>query len=416
MLRSTLARLAAQIWIASALVAWQGSPLEPRLHLPALALAAQLPVGPRSHLPLEPAAAALWHVPGDFASVQAAIDSAAPGDRIVVHGGTHPSTTIDRPLTLIGDPPPLFVNGGASSGPLALAPLRLAGPGSGRVVLCDVRVGGTVDGFLFSFTEAGIDGGGFDELQLFSCDVSGPTWVLLTGIAEGAPGLDLGVDALLVCDSTVAGSNSANDGCYGSGPAGPPGIRAPGATAIVLDSTVQGGGSFFICQGGSCPGGGGAGGAGIECATLLHADSAIVGGTGAEYYEMLAFGGLVLCGQAPDGPALVAAHAQALASDLHAVGPAPRAGGTWTLAWDPGASAALLIARERALAPIELQLLGWFFLDLGDGPYWLCGLPAAGSQALYLPPSQDQVGLTLCAQLLDLRAGLGRPVLGCVRP
>lgn len=380
-----------------------------------LPLAAQSgrPTGRRTHRPFQ-VQSTLHHVPGDFASVQDAIDAAAPGDRIVVHGGTYDSITIDRPLTIVGDPTPLFVNGDASLGATALAPIRLQGSGAGRVVLCDVAVGGTVNGFLFSFQEGGIAGGGFDELSLFGCSVVAPAWVGLTGIAEGAPGIDVTLPALLVADSTVTGSLSTNDDCYGSGPPGPPGIRAPGATTILLDSSITGGGSREICGLGFCPGGG-AGGAGIETQTVLRANSTVTGGTGALYYDSPIF--TVPCGQAPDGPALIVAEEHVLPSGLTSPSGPPRAGGTWTLAWNPGASATLLVTRERELQPLSLALLGWYFLDSAPTTPWLWGLPEQpGTRSLYVPAGESSIGLTLTAQLLDLASGLSRPVCVCVRP
>lgn len=371
-------------------------------------------MGPKA---LRPACVAgqLFHVPGDHATVQEAIDAAAPGDRIVIHGGTHGSITIDRPLTLVGDPAPLFVNGDVSLSGTALAPIRLAGAGTGRVVLCNLEVGGTVNGTWFSVTEAGIDGGGFDELHLYDCTVVGPSWVLLTGMAAGAPGLDVGVATLLVSGSSVVGSPSGSDDCYGSGPSGPPGLKAPGATTILIDSSVQGGGSDTICADEFCPSVGGAGGPGVVTAMLLHADSSVSGGTGALYSYIDENWALVPCGQASAGPPMVVTSELELPAGLQASG-TPRVGGSWTLAWDPGAAAILLLARERTLVPHPLHFLGWYFIDAAPGPAWLLGLPSAGERTVYFPPSEDLIGLTLSAQLYAPASGLTRPVVGCVRP
>ncbi len=396
------------------------------LRVLALAVLAGAPLGAQAVAPLGsagrfatrpgvPEASGLWHVPGDFATVQDAIDGAAPDDRILIHGGTHASVTIDRPLTLIGDPAPLFVNGDVAMGATALAPIRLAGSGTGRVVLCDVEVGGVVDGFTYSITEAGIDGGGFEELHLYGCDVAGPTWILLTGIGVGAPGLSVDVDTLLVCGSSIAGAATDSDACYGSGPAGPPGIRAPGATTILLDSTVTGGGSTLVCGNGACPTGG-VGGAGIECERLLAADSAIAGGSGAPWAYIDEGWELVPCGQAADGPAVVAATQVELPGGLAMQSATPRIGGTWTLSWETPGSAVLLVTREHSLAPVPLALLGWYFLDDAPAPPWLRGLPASGEQSFYLPASEAWIGYTFSAQVLDLANGLTRPVVDCIRP
>jgi hypothetical protein len=394
---ASLLRAVAPFCLATALLAQQGTPAGRQIHVPRT-LGSQL-----------------LHVPGDHATVQGAVDAAAPGDRIVVHGGTHASITIDRPLTLVGDPAPLFVNGDVSLFGTALAPIRLAGPGAGRVVLCNVAVGGTVNGTWFSLTEAGIDGGGFDELHLYDCTVAGPSWVLLTGMAAGAPGLDVGVETLLVSDSSIVGSPSGSDDCYGSGPGGPAGIHAPGALTILMDSSVQGGGSETICAAEFCPLVGGAGGPGVVAATLLHADSTVSGGAGALYSYIDENWALVPCGRASDGPANVVTSEVELPAGLQASG-TPRIGGTWTLAWDPDATAILLLACERSLAPYPLAFLGWYFIDADPGQAWFVALPTAGARTVYFPASEDLIGLTLSAQLYDLASGLTRPVVGCVRP
>src|SRR5690606_38611174 len=48
------------------------------------------------------AALEVHHVPGDFATLQAALDAAAPGDTVVIDGGEHLYTRISKPVTLVG--------------------------------------------------------------------------------------------------------------------------------------------------------------------------------------------------------------------------------------------------------------------------------------------------------------------------
>ena len=70
-------------------------------------------------------------VPGDYATLQAAITAAAPGSTIVV---TTPvlqgPIVIDKPLTIIGDPVANLGTEGPCFSPIPV-PIELAGPGGG---------------------------------------------------------------------------------------------------------------------------------------------------------------------------------------------------------------------------------------------------------------------------------------------
>ena len=102
---------------------------------------------PLACLVLTGSAVAQLHVPGDYATIQLAIDNASPGTTILIHGGTYGPIVVDKALTFVGDPAPLIVNNNIAEAPLLAAPpVRLAGPGSGSVVFSNVNVGGTVDG------------------------------------------------------------------------------------------------------------------------------------------------------------------------------------------------------------------------------------------------------------------------------
>jgi hypothetical protein len=81
-----------------------------------------------------PAAAGTWIVdddgPADFTTIQAAIDAAAPGDVILVLGGTYPGFTFDTAVTVLGLPA-VEVNG----------PARIEGVSDGSfAVLSNLRV------------------------------------------------------------------------------------------------------------------------------------------------------------------------------------------------------------------------------------------------------------------------------------
>lgn len=418
MIRPTLAaRFAAPLCIASTIVAQQGSPLGPRLHLPAL-----------------PSAGALVHVPDDFTDLQDAIDAAAPGDRIVVHGGTYPAITIDKPLTLIGDPAPRIENGGTIQPAYAewQAPIRLRGPGSGRVVLCNLVVhGGDLDGSSGTrLTEAAIDGERFDEVLVFDCDVMAGSWLHPTN-AGGAAGIQLRlVDFLLVSGSAVRASNNVNTGLTGSctfgGPNGWSGILSySSTTTILLDSFVQGGGSDPVCANQACPPqlightwpGAAAGGRAVSTGLLLHANSTMLSGEGALYFIKDARGNLIPCGQAPQLPPVhTTIGAVELPAGLETTGPPPRVGGTWTMALDPAPKGLLVATREVALAPVETPPLGWVFVDLAPGPRWFLNAPVEGTGTIAFGSSEALIGMTLTAQLLDASGQLSRPVMCCLRP
>lgn len=361
--------------------------------------------------PLRNQSSPLVHVPGDYASVQQAIDGSPPRSRILVHGGIYPSIVIDKPLTIVGDPAPLFVIDDAAIG-VAPAPIRLAGPGAGTVVLCNLVTGGYVGGPYLSATESGVAGGGFSELQIYDCEIVAPDWIPYEGLGIGVPGMDVTVDALLVSGSTVAASNTEDSEYPLFGlPPGAPGLRSTGPITIVLNSKIVGGGSDPIQGLAECPGGG-SGGPGIEAKTLYHANSNIQGGTGALYF----YPGVTICGQAPDGPALAVSEEIPLPSGLEATG-TPRLGKPWPLTWSSATGSAVFVAREQSLPPIDLAYLGWWFLDSDTDVSWLSAPgQQQGLRTLFFPRSEAFVGVTVTAQALDLGTGLLAPVVGCVRP
>ena len=100
-------------------------------------------------------------VPGDFATLQAAIDAASPGDVILVDGGDHHTTVIDKPLTIVGTPNRPFLRTPAANEVPANEETQppavsLDGPGAGRVTLVNVGVGGQIDGFKFAWGGSGL--------------------------------------------------------------------------------------------------------------------------------------------------------------------------------------------------------------------------------------------------------------------
>jgi len=367
---------------------------------------------------LSSVALAQIHVPGDFADLQDAIDAASPGDVIVVHGGTFQAITIDKALTLLGSPPPLLEPTPNGSG--YLAPITLAGPGSGEVVLSRIRTGGTAVGFTQSFNTAGILGGGFDELHLYDCDVHSPEWCCLTGLGTGQPGVSVTVPFVLVERSSVTGSaTNIDDTMMTSGWPGPPGIDAPSSTVVVLDSSVRGGASAeftfpsFDC-GGSCPNG--SGGAGVVADVLYYSDSALDGGAAARWRDPM---GNTCCSSGTVGAPFVANTVNLLGNALDADGP-PRLGSTYVLHVASGTGsratsahpgpAAVLKMSNGIDAPVNVGGLGALFLS--GAPVSLGVVPAFGDVGVPLPLDLTLYGREVAFQLLGRPSGYSRPLSG----
>lgn len=363
------------------------------------------------------------HVPGDFAEVQDAIDAASPGDVIVVHGGTFASITIDKPLTLLGSPAPLFEP--TSSGSGYLSPIRLAGPGSGEVVLSNVRTDGIAVGLSHSLTTAGIGGGGFDELHVYDSDIRSPQWCCLTGLAAGQPGISVSVPFVLVERSTVLGSAFGSDGTLGfSGWPGPPGIQVSSGTVVVLDSTVRGGDSspeFYhptLNCGGFCPDG--SGGPGVVADVLYSSDSALLGGAAARWHDYMSN---PCCSSGSVGEPFVANTAIELYDQLDADGP-PRLGETYVLrlsgvtasrASGPHAEPRVIlwVSDEGIDPPVNVPGRGALFLS--GTPTSLGVFPATGNIELPIPLDLSLLGYEVAFQLLGRPVGYSRPLGGVIQ-
>src|SRR5262245_10788662 len=255
------------------------------------------------------AAAQVFNVPGNFATLQAALNGVPPGAVIVVHGGVHPPVTVSKPVTIVGSPVATIVNTDVSEpmDPFALADaIRLAGPGAGRVTLENVNTTGVADGSIFSSSGSGVFGGGFAELHLVDCDIQPAQWTMLTGQAEGADGVHVTVPYVLVERCTVTGGLSDTDDCiYPLNPDGGAAIHAASATVTVLASTVNGERGPIICfPAGTCPSlplPESDGGPGIVATRVLRAASVIAGGKG----QPVTCGPTII-GVEADGPPIVA--------------------------------------------------------------------------------------------------------------
>jgi len=365
-----------------------------------------------------PSAAQVVHVPGTYDDLQWALNKAEPGATVIVHGGTWVSIKILKPVTILGEPAATLVMDRTNPG-YAPAAITLVGPGSGTVVLSHLAIYGYPEGlFLQGSAESAITGGGFTELHLFDCDVTGAEWLPpVTGAASGTPAIDVDVDFLLLSRSHASGGRSiTDDDSSCSGPSGPPGVVAPGATVIALDSTIEGGvmPRLNCLQPGGCPSGG-AGGTGLIAASVFRAGSTITGGAGAALYNT--FGTPYLCGTASDGAAMQVTTDEPLNGDLQQTADL-RIGYAWGLSWSTTNAAVLGISVEERLAPYRLRM-GPVFLDLSE--MLVLQLYPAGA-SLYSTPVPDDpclIGFRVTAQLnelLPIRAHVTRPVTSVIRP
>jgi hypothetical protein len=226
----------------------------------------------------------------------------------------------------------------------------------------------------------------------------------------------------------VSGVGSDNDACNGFLYADEcAGIRNPGGTVLLVDSTVSGGsGGFLCCAGCGCPtlpdpALGGQGGPGVVADQVFLAGATVQGGQGATFwaypfgtpYEPL--GTPSDCGSQPDGAAFVASAVHVLPGTL--AGPRTIApGSTYVLRWDlPGPSAFLFFA----LGVSTPSTLPWGFavLDAATASF-LGAIPAGAPQSLALavPAIPALIGIEFAFQALDSGLGLTRPAVGLVAP
>lgn len=182
---------------------------------------------------------------------QELVDAASPGSWIDLSGGTWPPLTIDKPLNIVSWPAARFE---ARPEYGDAAPIRLRGPGTGKVVLFNIDTGGYIP-YTVGRSEGGIAGGGFASLELWSCSVNAPEQRFVEGLGLGAPGMSVTIPDLLIVESTVTASENVDDACAGEKP-GAAGILAPGSSVTLVSSSVRGSSHRFPCDyphGEECP-------------------------------------------------------------------------------------------------------------------------------------------------------------------
>jgi hypothetical protein len=360
-------------------------------------------------------AAAQIHVPDDYPNLQAAIDAAAPGDVIVVSSNTDLPVVIDKPLTIIGDP--------VFGGYLGCAPnnhgITLAGPGSGTVVLVRYQTSSLDCATLGS----GIVGGGFDELHVIDSSIElNPSY---SGLGHGNDAIEVDVPVLLVSGSAIKGKGSDTDAsCFGFVHEDlAAGIRAPNSQVILLDSTVGGGATKFLCCV-SCdcptlpnPTLGGSGGPGVVADRVFLSNSQVTGGQGAEYLAYpfgdtyTPLGNPLHCLSQADGPDFVMNDYDALYDSLSGP-PTVAPGEVYQLTTDGFFTTALFAALGSQ--PPQLSSAGWIFLDLASTVF--LGLVSSSAVIpIPIPADASLLGLEFGFQALD-DFGLTRPVFAVIAP
>ena len=376
--------------------------------------------------------AAQLHVPGGFATLQAAIDAASPGDVIVIHGGVHAPVVIDKDLYLVGEagnrPSIRYTQPGEETVAFVQDPaIRLAGSFDGTLTLSCIDIGGTTDGSYFGTPGNAIAGDGFAQLALLHCDVRAPEWFFPTGVGFAADAIRLqpGVPNLLVSDSTVIGG----EGVYDFPPSGPfdiprggDAIHAPDSAVTVLDSHVAGGPGLdmvfvnaLYCPSDCNDVDQGEGGDAVEALAVYHAGSILEGGPGAEVWCSFAVANQFLCTRASGQTIAGASSVVALPGTLFGSGPM-RSASYWTLTWVAPSPSAYLVLSPFPRPPLAVPGKGLLFMPAGAlvlVPVFGSGLQAG---SFWIPADSALHGFPLVMQLYDPVLGLRRPVTSAIVP
>jgi len=362
---------------------------------------------------------------GDYTQLQQAIDAVSSGTRIRVIGGTYGPITIAKSLTILGDPAPTIMppQTGSSAQPPAI---DLTGTGSETLTLHNVTVTGQTP-WPFGQAGAGIRSSGFREIRILHSSIHAPNWSkYLTGAFFGASAVDaVGATRVIVVSSDVRGSHSDTDGSGGPGqPDGPPGIRAPGATVLVLTSTVTGGNGsdLFFTWGCTdpCPcklptNFAGLGGVGIAAATVFESGSQVAPGTsGSAWCRPDQTSPYKPWGQQPPSSPYAVTTLVEIPADVVQWG-SLRIGGLWALSFAPLTSGGALFLAPLAATPTAFGS-SWLFLDIGGPFLFVQPLPAMSfGFALAIANDPALIGFSPAVQIYGFATNrLSRPAFDVV--
>ncbi len=390
--------------------------------LPAVALAALALAAPAA------VAADVIHVPAEVHDLQQAIDGAAPGDIVVVTGGSWAPIRIEQPIRIVGalGGPKPFLRVPEPGDPGAAA-VTLAGPGAGLVVLGNLEIGGEVDGAFFDTAHPAIVGGGFDELVVTDCVIEAGEWVSTTLPLDGAHAIDVDLPLLAVETSLVTGGRgtSALSGLFiAILPAPGDGIRCTGRV-VVNNSVVAGGAGYdesfsdgvlcslkvTVCE--LFPPEAGVGGVAVVAASVRDGGSSLEGGAGT---QLTCIDGGVTCAFA-DGPAVVAPDVEVETSFLVTVPTTPSAGSALGVAYNSTVGSPSVYGVVASLAPTLPVVVpaGELYAD----PSSLAVVFAPGGGGLLLadftlPRDVRLTGAAFVVQVWDPFEGLSMPRHGIV--
>src|SRR6185369_6843195 len=180
-------------------------------------------------------AANTWFVPGDFPTIQAAINAAAAGDAIVVAAGTYHESLFwaDKDLTILG--------AGADTAPnLSIIDPSSAngGPGGRCLITSDLTPAATISGFSFQHGSDPIAGGGMYNV-FSSPTVANCTFSNNSAVEGGGMYNFFSSPTLAHCTFSENPASDRGGGMFNT-------TSSPTLTgcSFVHNSAVQGGGTF----------------------------------------------------------------------------------------------------------------------------------------------------------------------------
>ena len=201
-----------------------------RLMLSAMAVALVAPAA----VPRGAAAASTFDVPGQFATIQAAINAAAPGDIVLVAPGTYFES-----INFSGKAITVTSSGGPAS-------TIIDAGGAGRVATFSGGEGrsSVLRGFTLQNGRAGSpESGGGIEISGSSPTIDGNVITNNSACLDGG-GIDVNFGSPLIQGNTITNNASASGGCSGGIEGG--GINVGGAgSAQIIGNTISGNTSFW---------------------------------------------------------------------------------------------------------------------------------------------------------------------------
>ncbi|MEZ5979037.1 MAG: VCBS repeat-containing protein [Planctomycetota bacterium] len=242
--------------------------------------------------------------PTSPSALQSAIDAAAPGSTLLVHGGTYSRISVDKPLSIIcnphavvdGCPDPYSYS---SCGESAIA---LTGPGSGVVRLEGLITSTYLNGVIGAIGPfPRLVAGGFDELWLMNCDFGWGQWSSnLTGQASGADAVSAQIPLVVVGYCSLTPIESGTDERFP--PPSPSGLSASG-TVVAFGSYFSGGNGdqlYIDCSGplGEPLPDEGLGGSAVAAYSLFDMNCSLLPGSGSPWH---CTDGTPQSGTQPDG-------------------------------------------------------------------------------------------------------------------